>query len=144
MKRLAHFYGTVKDGKLVLQCPQLASEFLKSMPEDTPVEMTIRKQYANKTTQQLAYYFACLVKKPSDELGFGVRIDGRFELDMIFRQLFLTQMPGTDEEYVQELSDLTVAEMGDYIENCFRQLVELGYQPEEPDPRWKLKGRNND
>jgi len=138
-KYTATFYGTVSQGKLVVNHQPLVEQFISSCPDGTAVELIIRKQSRSKTREQLAYYFACLIKKPSEEFGYGVRPDGRYELDVLFRNMFLTQNSGTPDEYVKELSDLNTMEMSEYIDHCIRTLSELGYAVEPPDPAWKLK-----
>ncbi len=141
MRYMATFYGVVSGGRLSLTYPHLAEQFIASFPDGTAVELVIRKQSASKTKEQLAYYFACLVKKPSEELGYGIRPDGRYELDVLFRNMFLTQNSGTEDEYVKELSDLTIDEMSTYIDHCIQTLAEIGYAAEPPDQNWKLKHR---
>jgi len=142
-KYSAKFYGKIVGGKLKLQQPHLIEMFFSSIPDDTPIVMSIDKEYATKSNQQLKYYFAVIIKQSSQELGYGQTADGRWELDLIFRQMFLTENAGTELEHQRELSELNTREMMDYIDNCIQTLSELGIVVPPPNRDWKLAKNEN-
>jgi len=125
MKHTVHFYGTVDKGKIHFDNPNLMADFIKTIPDGAKLVITLQKQYMSKTRNQLGYYFS-IIKLASDELGYSMDPTGHFELDSLFRSMFLVQQAGTINEHIKELSDLNVREMGDYIDNVIRELGTLG------------------
>lgn len=129
------FYGTVKEGKLVLDYPERASEFISTFEENTPIEIEIKKQYNEKSQNQLGYFFGCLIRRCAEVSGYT-----ETEVDGIFCKAALTQNKGTIKEYVKSKALCSTVELNHLIDIGRNLAASMwGIIIEEPDKNWKNK-----
>ena len=135
MKKQAVFYGKVVEGKLVMQCPGLFKQFISTFDTDTPIQLTLGKQYEDLSRNQMRYYFGVIIPAGMAHTGY----DSQQAMDRVFKAMFLTEYPGTDFEQMKSKEDLDSYEMSDYIEKCILFLNNEGVTVEPADKNWKMK-----
>jgi len=131
--KVAKFYGTIKNGNLELDRLALFLEYMKAWKEGERVEMTIKPESQDKTAEQFAYYFSCVVQPLADCLGYT-----KTEMDGVLCKHLLTENPGTKKEYVRSKSDLNRAELARFIDGAIMLAAQQGVVVAPPNPNWKL------
>jgi hypothetical protein len=134
MKKQATFYGTIVDGRLVLQNPTLMAQFIKSFENGVKVQVTLGKQYDDITRNQAGYYFGVIVARGCEHFGLG----SPQEMDHMFKVMFLTEFPDTEFERMRSKSELDVYEMSEFMERCISFLAQEGVPVEPSDKNWKV------
>ena len=135
MKKQAVFYGSVIDGKLVMQCPGLFKQFISTFEDNTPIQLTLGKQYEDLSRNQMRYYFGVIIPAGMAHTGYATP----HEMDKVFKSMFLTEYAGTDFEQVKSKEDLDSYDMSDFIEKCILFLNNEGVTVPEADKNWKMK-----
>lgn len=131
LKRISKFYGEFKDGKPILDRPEIFKAWAKS--QTGRFEITVGKESEDVTQQQWGYLFACIYKPLADELGWLVE-----EVDGVFCKLYLTQNKGTKKEYVKSKSRLSREEIAQYMDLCIMKAAEMGVVCQPPNKNWRI------
>jgi len=131
--KTAKFYGTIKDGSLELDRLALFLEYIKTWKEGERVEMTIKQESQDKTAEQLAYYFSCVVQPLADCLGYT-----KTEMDGVLCRQLLTENPGTKKEFVRSKSNLSRAELAAFIDGAIMLAAQGGVIVCPPNKYWRL------
>jgi len=126
------FYGEITEVGLVMDRIGVFSKYIESLPKGTRLEITLKKESENKTAEQLAYYFSCVVQPLADHLGYT-----KTECDGVLCKYLLTENPGTKKEYVKSKSDLNRAELAKFIDNAIILAAQSGVVVPPPNKAWK-------
>jgi len=126
------FYGEVTNGKLSLDRQALFLAYIQSLPEGTRLEITVEKESQDKTAEQLAYYFSCVVQPLADYLGYT-----KVEMDGVICKYLLTENLGTKKEYVKSKSDLNRADLAKFIDEAIMLAAQHGVVVLPPNKMWK-------
>ena len=119
-------FGTIADGKVVLDHQKIFEVYLRSFKKSTRIELVVGPIRKDKTTQQLRYFHGVIAAVFSEETGYT-----KEAAKGILKRTFLTKNRNTKGEYVPSLSELSVQEMSDFIDSCCLWLAENGiYVPE--------------
>lgn len=116
------FYGEIKDGKLQMDQPQLANDWIATQ-QNMRVKVEIDKLHPEKTHNQLGYYFAVIVKHGSDFYGYS-----KEEMDREFCKKYLVYYDWQGRKYVKSKEDLNTKKMGEFIDACIHHLAMEGIQ----------------
>lgn len=128
----AVFFAEKKGGKiLVMDRLGLFNTYVENLPEGR-YEIEIRNESEDKTLNQLAYYFSCVVAPLAEHLGYT-----KVECDGVICKHFLTENPGTKKEYVKSKADLNRAELAAFIDKTVMLAAENGVVVAPPNKVWK-------
>lgn len=123
------FTGHVRNGKRIYHKPILVEKIIEQL-EGQQFEEVIKKKEKGKSHSQLAYYFGGIVKKTCMECTLFEGWTEK-EIDAFFRQEFIGYVAtkvidGKQENFLvaEHLSNLTVAEMANFIDRVTQWLAE--------------------
>jgi len=119
--KTAIFYGTIDSGKLTLDNQELLRVWLKSHKKPLRVQVCIEPIERHLTDQQRKYFYGVIVPAFMDYCGYS-----KNEIAGVLKRLFLTVHRGTKKEYVKSLTELNVAEMSAFIDECSLCAAEIG------------------
>lgn len=131
------FYGTLGEGQLKLDRPEIMKEWIKSqVKEPRPIVLVIKDQSKEVTREQRGYYFAMIVKPLAEHLGYEPE-EMEYELD----RALLTQSGRKGQKFIRSKSGLTQEEWSKLIDGAIRLAAKVGFVVEPPDRKWRLHGK---
>jgi hypothetical protein len=122
------FVGRIVDGKFVLNDRE---EFaaLKGKLEGQSIELTLRKQPVQRSTDANRFYWGVVVKALSEFSGHS-----REEVHAGLKAKFLTDKETADDPFpiIRSTTELSVAEFAKYLDKCIQLASEFGIRLPEP------------
>jgi hypothetical protein len=124
------FYGLVnQDGKLILDHRPAFDGYVKQLMGKR-VELTIAKESQDVTGEQMAYYYACIVRPLALDLGYL-----EDEMDWELKNRFL-RVKGNKMVYTRNKTDLNREELAAFIDKCIVFAAEQGVVVVPPNKLW--------
>ena len=108
------FYGirSRTGDKIIFEREPILHAYLRSLPEDKRLEITIKKYAQKRSNQQRKFYWAVVVKMIADHCGMTPQ-----EAHDALKWMFLKEQ-GEYMVTVKSTAKLTTKEFIDYIEQC--------------------------
>lgn len=126
------FFGIVKNGQLIFDDLSYFSERLKEF-NDKRIEIIVQKEQQDITNQQLAYYYACIIKPLARHLGY---FDD--EMDFVLKRKCLGKQ-GKKAWYIKNKTELSREGLAEFIDKCIIIAAEEGVVVDPPNPSWRVK-----